>query len=304
VPKNNSHQPINTVTPLIKWAGGKRALLHEIHGLAPKKYTNYFEPFLGGGAVFFSVSRDIPRFASDFNSELISMYEVVRDFPHELIESLQGLDSDKESFYEIRSRDRDPNFLQTVPPVSRAARFIYLNKTCFNGMHRLNSRGQFNVPYAGRTTDSYRNKELILNASALLNEISRDSGERLVTLESGSFDEFLTRAKPGEGSWVYLDPPYAPISETSSFVSYERNAFGEKEHRAVFEAMTDIDSEGGKVLLSNSDADLVKSLIEEYRPRFRQLNVKEIDVRRSISAKASSRVIVKELLIYNYTAGD
>ncbi len=232
------------------------------------------------------------------------MYEVVRDFPHELIESLQGLDSDKESFYEIRSRDRDPNFLQTVPPVSRAARFIYLNKTCFNGMHRLNSRGQFNVPYAGRTTDSYRNKELILNASALLNEISRDSGERLVTLESGSFDEFLTRAKPGEGSWVYLDPPYAPISETSSFVSYERNAFGEKEHRAVFEAMTDIDSEGGKVLLSNSDADLVKSLIEEYRPRFRQLNVKEIDVRRSISAKASSRVIVKELLIYNYTAGD
>ncbi|MGK7944074.1 MAG: DNA adenine methylase [Microcystaceae cyanobacterium] len=278
------HNPL--AQPFLKWAGGKRQLLPVIKQYVPKKFNQYYEPFVGAGAVLFSLQPK-KSLINDTNGELINCYQVIKDNPEELIALCQEHKekNSKEYFYSLREQDRIDNFKDIINPLSRAARIIYLNKTCFNGLFRVNSSGQFNVPYGSYSNPVIADPAVIKSVSAYLNE-------RDVEISNVDFAEAVSNAK--KGAFIYFDPPYHPISDTSSFTGYSVNGFGEAEQVRLKELCDELTERGCQVLLSNSSASLIKEIYSD--PKYEIVDVK---ASRAINAVASRRGRINELLINN-----
>lgn len=259
--------------------GGKTQLLDQLLPFFPESFDTYYEPFIGGGAVFFTLAAQ-GRFKNavlnDWNPELVNVYQAIKEFPEALIGALEGLRYDKEVFLEVRAMD--PN---TMSRIDRAARTIYLNKTCFNGLYRMNKKGQFNVPFG-----KFAKPPKILDAENI-----RACCEVLknVTLKSGDFSYAIKTAK--EGDLVYLDPPYVPLTVTSNFCSYTSDGFSIDDQVRLKECCIDLADRGVKVIASNSSAPLVREL---YEPRF---DIHEVSARRNINSKANGRGAITELVM-------
>lgn len=275
--------------PFLKWAGGKTQILFEIEKFVPSEFNRYFEPFLGGGAVFFHLTTKNLQFTaylSDTNEELITVYRVVKDDVEKLIDILKKhqKDYDKdpiEFYYELR---------KFVPPtdVERAARFIALNKTCYNGLYRVNKRGVFNVPIGRYKNPLICDSNNLRNASLSL----RDSK---VIIELSDYKQILLE-NAREGDFVYLDPPYNPASSTASFTSYTNSGFTDTDQKELRDVFTELMDRKCKVLLSNSDTKFIRKLYSEFARCF-----KEVNVLRSINCRGSKRSGHKELIISSHT---
>jgi DNA adenine methylase len=262
--------------PFLKWAGGKSQLLHEILPRLPERIATYYEPFVGGGAVFFALARE-RRFEravlADTNPELVEVYRTIQQDVDGLISELLRLKArhSQEHYYQVRaSRPRSRT--------ARAARVIYLNKTGFNGLYRLNSSGQFNVPF-GRYKNPKICDEPVLRAAAQALEQA--------TIEVADFEQICRRARPGDT--VYLDPPYVPLSDTAYFTAYAKDPFGMVEHRRLAAAFADLAQREVFALLSNSDTPETRQLYRAFRCEF-------VPVARSINSKSDARGPVSELL--------
>ena len=266
--------------PIVKWVGGKRQLMFELLKNMPKEYNRYFEPFIGGGALFFELQPD-NAYISDMNEELINLYQVVRDNVYELIADLQKHDITKEYFMEIRNIDRTKEY-KSWSSVKKASRFIYLNRTCFNGMYRVNSKGEFNVPFGHYKNPRILDENNLINCSNLLQKTE---------IKHSDFSEILREVKKGD--FVYFDPPYVPLSETSSFTSYTKDGFDMDMQFKLRDVCDELDSMGVKFLLSNSDTKLVNELYENY-------NIKKVFASRQINANADGRGKITEVLVRNY----
>lgn len=267
--------------PIVKWVGGKRQLMYELEINMPKTYNRYFEPFIGGGALFFYLQPD-NAYISDMNEELINLYQVVRDNVDELITDLQKHDISKEYFMEIRNIDRTEEY-QNWSNIQKASRFIYLNRTCFNGMYRVNSKGEFNVPFGHYKNPRILDENNLINCSNLLQRTE---------IKHADFSEILKKVKKGD--FVYFDPPYVPLSETSSFTSYTKDGFDMDMQLSLRDVCDELDSMGVKFLLSNSDTQFVNELYENY-------NIKKVFASRQINANADGRGKITEVLVRNYS---
>jgi DNA adenine methylase len=262
------------IKPFIKWAGGKRSLIEQMEPHLPRSFARYHEPFVGGGALFFHLGRK-RCFLSDNNLRLIRTYLGLRDATDEVIALLRSYPHSRDFFLELRAKDVD-----AMPDAEVAAWFIYLNKTGFNGLYRVNSKNGFNVPFGDykrpRTCD-----EPTLRACA-----RQLQGVEVVHQD---FEQAARRARKGD--LVYFDPPYVPLSRSSSFTSYTQHGFGPDEQRRLRDLALDLKQRGVHVLLSNSSADAVREL---YADGFELV---EIQARRSINSQAGGRGAVTELLI-------
>ena len=281
------------VRPFLKWAGGKRQLLPEIESYLPSDRANlskhtYYEPFIGGGAVFFHLQLK-KAVVSDSNQELINCYQTIKDSLDDLIVELtrHQENNSQEYYYSIRELDRHPQKYASLSPVERAARIIYLNKTCYNGLFRVNSQGQFNVPY-GR----YKNPNIV--DSAALKAVNKYLNKSQVKLVNADFAEALKDAKKGD--FVYLDPPYHPVSNTASFTGYDVNGFNQEEQIRLKNLFDNLTKRGCKVMLSNSYTDFIKDLYQDY-----QHNFQIVSSTRNINSNASKRGCVSEILVLNYS---
>lgn len=272
------------VQPLLKWVGGKRQLLPEILPLIPESIGTYVEPFVGGGAVLFEMQ---PKKATinDMNYELMNVYQVIKSQPEELILELteHSLKNNSEYFYQIRALDREENF-SSMDPIKKAARIIYLNKTCFNGLYRVNSSGYFNTPYG-----KYKNPNII-NANTI-RAISYYLNKNKVKLLNTDYKEALKRLRTD--SFVYFDPPYVPISTSSSFTSYTEGGFTLDHQKELKLECDKLNRRGIKFLLSNSDNEFIRELYKDY-------TIKTVRAKRAINSNALKRGEINEVLIYNY----
>ena len=277
MPSKPTNSPIKKPKPPVKWAGGKTQLLPQFAPLFPrKKYNLYLEPFVGGGAVFFHL---LPPAAIliDSNGELINFYRVVRDRLDQLLADLKKHKNTREYYYSIRALDPEK-----LSPVQRASRFLYLNKTAYNGLWRVNSKGQFNVPYGRYKNPRIIDKEnLQLVAEAL----------RGAELIAGDFSCVLDLAPPG--AFVYFDPPYYPLTETANFTSYTPGAFTREDQIRLFKAFAELDRRGCLVMLSNSDTPFIRTLYAQY-------DIQAVAARRAINCRPEGRGPVTELVIRNY----
>lgn len=271
--------------PFLKWAGGKSQLLNAITQSAPLAFDRYFEPFVGGGAVFFRLKSENPGLEaqlSDSNADLINAYAAVRDTPEELFEVLAQHRKRhcEEYFYMVRAYEA-----ASLSPVEQAARIIYLNKTCFNGLYRVNRSGRFNVPY-GRYANPKIFDESSLRAASLALKQTK--------LKCCTFDEAVRTAR--EGDFVYFDPPYQPLNATSNFTSYTSAAFCQNSQALLKEVFDDLTRRNVRALLSNSDSPLIRRLYRGY-------NVRVVQAIRAINSNAEKRGKVNELLVSNYQPG-
>ena len=264
-------------SPILKWAGGKGQLLTELLQRVPGKFGTYHEPFVGGGALYFALwNRDRIRRAvlSDVNADLIATYQAVRDDVEGVIAALRRHRNEEHYFYEIRALDP-----AVLPAAVRAARIIYLNKTCFNGLYRVNSRGFFNVPFGDNPGATICDVERLRAASRALADAD---------LRCESFEAVLGRARPGD--FVYFDPPYQPLSKTSYFTAYARGGFGEAEQRRLADVFSKLAARGVHALLSNSETPLTRDLYAGFRRDV-------VDARRIINSKATRRGKIAEILV-------
>ena len=265
--------------PFVKWAGGKRQLLDELTQDLPY-FENYHEPFIGGGALFFrleAMNRIKRAYLSDSNAELINTYSVIKNEVFELMSELASplYVNDEAAYYKIRASRPKTN-------VERAARFIYMNKTAFNGLYRVNSSGGFNVPF-GR----YDNPKILDSQNLMLVHRALQKDE----LYCGDFTIALKNAKRGD--FVYFDPPYFPISKTSNFTGYTKDGFGENEQKKLLKTYKELDSKGCFVLLSNSYSDFISELYAEFEPE-------TVHANRMINCKGNQRGKIKELIVRNW----
>ena len=297
------------VRPILKWAGGKRQLLPELRPFYPRVFARYVEPFLGSGAVFLDLYNsgllNRRRVAlSDINADVIGCYLAVRDRPADVVAALRGLEAGHRKggdahFYEVRDGVFNPTrraIHAAGEPAAAytpalAAMLIYLNRTGFNGLFRVNARGDFNVP-AGRYANPLICDEANLYAwSAAL----RRPG---VTIGAAAFDAVLGRA--GQDDFVYLDPPYAPVSGTARFTAYTAGGFGAIQQETLQRMVIALASRGASVLLSNSAAPQIKALYARHRgARTAGLKATTVAARRAINSRAASRGAVREYLITN-----
>lgn len=271
------------VAPVVKWVGGKRQLLDEITPLLPKRVTNYCEPFLGGGAVLFSIQPS-KAIVNDLNDDLITVYEVIRDDVEALIESLKKHENTSEYFYTLRDIDRDKAGYQSLSKVEKASRLIYLNKTCFNGLFRVNSSGEFNSPFG-----HYKNPNIV--NEPVLRAVSKYFNTSNITFYSEDFAETLSRVH--KGGFVYLDPPYDPVSDTASFTGYNKGGFDRSEQLRLKRCCDELTQRGVKFMLSNSATEFIKELYQEY-------DITIVKAKRAINADASKRGAIEEVLVRNY----
>ena len=276
------------VMPIVKWVGGKRQLLDEINKYIPKKFNTYYEPFFGGGAVLFHLQ---PKKAviNDLNMDLITTYRVIKDNPNDLIEELKKHINTSDYFYELRNLDLDSEKYKKLTDIEKAARLIYLNKTCFNGLFRVNSSGHFNTPFGNYKNPNIVNEPVIkaINSYFKSNEI---------TILNGDYAVALQNAKAGD--FVYLDPPYDPVSDTSSFTGYNAGGFTRENQKELRDVCIELDKKGVKFLLSNSATSYIKEI---YDPSlFKVLKVKIVKAKRNINSNGNKRGEVDEVLIRNY----
>lgn len=270
------------LSPILKWVGGKRQLLSEIIPLIDESCDNYVEPFIGGGAVLFRLQ---PKKAiiNDYNTELINVYRTVRDDLDGLVALLKKHEKYNSSdyYYEVRALDRTPNF-DKMSNSEKAARIIYLNKTCYNGLYRVNSLGQFNSPYG-----KYKNPNIV--NEVVLRAISKYLNGNEISIRSGDYKDVLNDI---ENSFVYLDPPYMPISSSSSFTGYTEGGFGYDKQVELKEECDKLNSKGVHFLQSNSDCEEIRELYKAYR-------IKVVKAKRAINSDAKKRGQINEVLIYN-----
>ena len=267
--------------PFLKWAGGKNRLIPQIRIHLPERhsYKKYYEPFLGGGAVFFYLQPCVARL-TDVNPELIVTYNCVKNNLEELIKLLKihAHNHSEEYYYELR---------QTVvkTDLEKAARLIYLNKTCFNGLYRVNSKGQFNVPLGRYKNPNICPIELLLSASDSL-----QSAE----IKQADFNDILNHAT-GSDDFVFFDPPYHPISSTSYFTAYSRNSFNEDDQIRLRDTCAELANRGVKVMVCNSDCKFIKTLYSEIN-----FKIFPIKAPRVINSNIKNRGTIDELLITSY----
>ena len=269
--------------PVVKWVGGKRQLLPQILPLIPKRMTAYCEPFLGGGAVLFALQ---PRRAlvNDLNQDLITVYRVIKEDADALIEHLSRHENTPEYFYRIRDLDRDKDAYAALSDVEKASRLLYLNKTCYNGLFRVNASGAFNSPYGHYRRPNIVNEQTIRGVSRYFNACD-------ITFFSGDFAAVLEQVP--RGGFVYLDPPYDPVSDTASFTGYNRGGFGREEQARLKECCDALTARGVKFLLSNSATPFIRELYGSYR-------VSIVQARRAVNSVASRRGAIEEVLVRNY----
>ncbi len=271
------------VNPVVKWVGGKRQLLDEILPLLPKVMSTYCEPFMGGGAVLFA-KQPTKAIVNDLNTDLITLYEVIKNDVESLIDSLREHKNDVEYFYTIRDMDRNKEDYLSKTKVQKASRLIYLNKTCFNGLFRVNSLGEFNTPFG-----YYKNPNII-NAP-VLRAVSKYFNNNEISFYNEDFAKTLKRVK--KGGFVYLDPPYDPISDTANFTGYNKGGFEREEQRRLKLCCDELTSRGIKFMLSNSATNFIQDLYKDY-------NIKIVTAKRAINSNAAKRGEIQEVLITNY----
>lgn len=272
--------------PFVKWVGGKRQLLAQFRKLnlyPPElfdiKTGRYFEPFVGGGAVFFDLLPE-KGFLSDLNKELVTTYNVIKNDVDGLIASLKKHKTDKEYFLKIRSQD--PNKLSDL---NVASRFIFLNRTCFNGMYRVNSKGGFNVPYGKYTNPLICDVDNLKKVNKALQGIE---------IEHQDYKEVLKKAKKGD--FVYFDPPYYPVSKTASFTSYTAESFLDKEQIELRDTVLELHKRGCYVMLSNSDTPFINKIYSGHKG----IRINKVEAGRAINSKGSGRGKITEVLVTNY----
>ncbi len=285
--------------PFVKWAGGKTQLIDEIDARLPKKeieageIDTYVEPFVGGGAVFFHIAQNYPQFKRfcllDVNEDLVNCYNEITDNVESLVAKLRRLEREflrlgqaarKDFYYRIRERlnaDREP------------AKLIFLNKTCYNGLYRVNRKGAFNVPFGGYKQPTICDRENLTNASALLQNAE---------IICGDFEESATYID--ETAFVYFDPPYRPLSRTASFTSYAKEAFDEEAQIRLAQFCRQIDAKGAKFLLSNSDPKNEDPNEFFFEEQYEGFGIQTVKASRVINCKSSGRGQINELLITNY----
>lgn len=271
--------------PFVKWAGGKRQIIDKLKQYVPDEFNTYYEPFIGGGALLFELS---PKSAviNDSNKELMNVYSVLCDEEKfkKMCNVLNAYEANhsEEFFYEIRNKDRNKKTFNRLSDYTRAARTIYLNKACFNGLYRVNSKDEFNVPFGKKSkVNTYDGSNLITVSNYLtMNDI---------TIQCVDFEESVKTAKKGD--FVYFDPPYD--SDTSTFNSYTEEGFGKDEQRRLAEVFKDLDKRGVYVMLSNHNTILVKELYKNY-------HVHVIEAKRNINSNGKKRGKVEEVIITNF----
>lgn len=268
--------------PFVKWAGGKGGLLDCILPLVPKEFNAYFEPFLGGGALFFALRQKGALDTitlSDKNAELINAYQAIKQNPYKVLRELKSLQKShsKEQFYHIRNLDRSTDFAN-LDLFFRAGRFIYLNKTCFNGLCRYNARGEFNTPMGSYKNPKIYDEALILGAHNALQNAQ---------ILSEDFEHVCEVAQKGD--FVYFDPPYFPLNKTSSFVGYT-DSFLKDEQLRLCETFKILESRGVKVLQSNSNTEFIREIYKDFE-------IIEVEAKRAINCKGDKRGKISELLI-------
>ncbi len=272
------------VAPFVKWVGGKRQLLDNLSELLPhEKISSYCEPFLGGGAMLFHLQPET-AFINDINSELINVYSVIKNSLDELIQELSRFENKPEIFYEIRSWDRDKFQYSLLSNVRKAARIIYLNKTCFNGLYRVNSSGEFNSPFGYYRNPKIINEPVLRAVSCYLNNANislscLDYADVLVNLDNRVF--------------VYLDPPYDPVSDSSSFTGYSMRGFDRHEQIRLRKSCDELSRRGIKFMLSNSATDFI---LEQYSA----YNITIVKAKRAVNSVGNKRGKIEEVVIRNY----
>lgn len=271
--------------PVVKWVGGKRQIIDEIIKYVPDSFSTYYEPFLGGGAVLFELQPK-KAFVNDINEELMNIYEVIKDNVDELIEGLKRhkIKNDKAYFYEIRELDRDREQYNLLTPVERASRIIYLNKTCYNGLFRVNKSGEFNAPFGNYKNPNIVNETTLRAVSAYFNKAK-------IRFTCQDFEDALKWSR--KGAFVYLDPPYDPVSETASFTGYDKGGFDRNEQIRLKKTCDKLNKKGIKFLLSNSATDFIMDLYQDYK-------IEIIQAKRAINSKADKRGNVDEVLVMNF----
>jgi DNA adenine methylase len=276
IPKKNSPRPF------LKWAGGKSRLIQQYKDYFPQNYDTYYEPFLGGGAVFFYLQ---PQKAvlTDINTELINTYCCVKDHVEELIKELkkhqEGHDLNSPNYYyDVREYEQGSN-------IEKAARLIYLNKTCFNGLYRVNSQGKFNVPMGRYKNPGICQEDVLRSASKAL---------KGVKIQVNDFQTILNHAVSSK-DFVFCDPPYYPLSSTSNFTAYSQNSFDEEDQKRLRNTCAELASRGVKVMICNSASETIKNLYQEI-----SFNIHTIKAPRSINSNIQNRGLIDELLITSY----
>ena len=268
--------------PFVKWVGAKNSSISALHALMPEKINTYVELFVGSGALFFASNFD-RAIINDNNQELVNAYQVIRDHVGELEFFLSTLVYDKDLYLKIRAWDREPNFLKR-DPIERAGRFIYLMKTCYNGLYRVSKKDHFNTPFGQYKAPNICDVKTLNACSKFL----QDREVVILNQDYGSLLDSLT-----QDCFVYLDPPYFPLSKTANFTSYQKEGFSEGEQLRLFEFCNKLHERGIKFLLSNSDVEEIRTLYAKYR-----LHV--IKVPRRINSNINKRAAVNELAICNY----
>ena len=268
------------VRPFVKWAGGKTQLLDELVARVPAEFDRYIEPMVGGGALYF---RLLPEHAvlGDLNGELLLCYRVVKERVESLITALGAHKHCKKHYYRVRNVDRDASFWSWTE-VERAARFIYLNRTCFNGLYRVNSRGEFNVPFG-----EYKRPRIVQE------EVLRACSEALqgAVLVEGSFEATVSQATAKD--FIYFDPPYLPSSKTAQFTSYVKGGFHDADQLKLRTVCSELDERGVRWMVSNSYNETMLRLWDNF-------NISVVDAARAINSKGEKRGNVKEIIVTNY----
>lgn len=279
---NNSIHQKETMTPFVKWVGGKRQILKHIKPLLPKEFNTYIEPFVGGGALFFDLQHN-KSIINDFNKELMNSFKVIKTSHEKLLKTIDSFHEQhsKEFYYELRAKQSSGNNIED------AARFMYINKTCFNGMYRVNSKGEFNVPFNNKTKE-----ELNIYNKTNIEAISRYLNESNVQILSEDYLITLDRAKSGD--FVFCDPPYDKEKDVSEFVSYSKESFDRENQKDLFNKLVELDNKGVKWMLTNSNTAFIRELYKDF------ISI-EILANRMLNSNKDKRTNTgKELIIRNY----
>ena len=271
------------VAPVLKWVGGKRQLIDTFSPLLPKGIKSYCEPFVGGGALLFHLQPKV-AYVNDINTELIGVYTVIKEQVDELIEELKKFKNESDFFYSVRDWDRDKEKYNSLSEVERAARILYLNKTCYNGLYRVNNAGEFNSPFG-----NYRNPNII--NEPVLRAVSAYFNAATIHFYSLDYEEVLAKIK--KGTFVYLDPPYDPISETSNFTGYSKGGFSQEEQIRLHQCCENLDKRGIRFMLSNSATPFILNLYSKYKITY-------VQAKRAINSIGSKRGDVDEVVVRNY----
>lgn len=262
--------------PFLKWAGGKSRLIAQYQPFLPQSFDTYYEPFLGGGALFFHL-RPQRAVLSDINPELVNVYTCVRDRVDDLIKHLEDHAANHSHGYYYQMRSSDPD-----ASIERAARLLYLNKTCFNGLYRVNAKGQFNVPMGRYSNPRICDPDLLSAASKALQS---------ATIVQRSFDQILDNALTAQ-DFIYFDPPYQPLSLTSNFTGYSRDAFTAENQLQLRDIFSQLAQQKVQVMLSNSDCPFIRELYQSFA-----IHTHTIQAARAINANATKRGKINEVLI-------